>query len=414
MRNRSAGIAVAATLLLVASPVRAQEWTQFRGPNSTGISSATTVPTAYAPEAANWRVKLPGIGHSSPVIWGNKVFVTSADDTKRHLLCINAADGKTLWDNPYDYSAYRHHQFHNAASGTPAVDAGAVYLTWITEESHTALAVDHSGKELWRRDLGKYLSQHGGSSSPVLVGDLVVIRSDSDDPGPGSFVVALNKKDGAVRWRRPVISKAASYGVPVMYQPKDGPAELVFSSQGQGVVSLDPATGDVNWELNNLFRQRCVSTPTIVDGLVFVTAGNGAGERAGLAVRAGVKGKVQPKVEYQFSRGVPYVPTPVAYNGLIFLWGDAGIVTCIKPADGEVVWSERVGGNFFGSPVCVNGKIYAMSAQGQLIVVEASDQFKLVSTSALGEKSHATPAVSGGVMYLRTEGHLISLGGKKQ
>jgi outer membrane protein assembly factor BamB len=367
----------------------------------------------YSAATRNWRIDLPGTGHSSPVVWGDKIFVTSAEEElgKRHLICVRAGDGKMLWKKTYDFSKYPHHKLNSSASSTPAVDKTGVYITWCSPDGLALYAVDHNGKDLWTRDLGKWDGQHGGGCSPVVVDDLVVMRSDSDEMGPECFIVALDAKSGAVRWKTPRNGKTASYSTPVLYQPKDGAAQLVLTSNAHGVTSLDPKTGKVNWELPGIFQQRCVSGPVIVNGLIFGTAGDGGGRRQAVAVRPG--GKSAPEVAYQVTRVAPYVPTPIVMGNLMFLWGDAGIVSCVKADTGEQVWSERVGGNYYSSPVCVNGKIYGVSANGELVVVEASDQFKVLGRSNLEEGSNATPAVSGGVMYVRTESHLISFGGKK-
>lgn len=407
------GLCVAGALLS-GRGASAQEWTQFRGPNATGISKATTIPTAYTPEAANWKIELPGVGHSSPVIWGDHLYVTSVEEAegKRYLHCINTATGKPFWTRTYDYSKYTHHQYNNAAAGTAAVDADGVYFTWTSPDSHLVLALDHQGNERWRQDLGKHQSQHGGASSPVLYQDLVIVRNENDQGGPPSSVVALDRKTGKIRWSRPCGSKSVSYSLPVIYRPRGGDPELILASQADGIVSLNPLSGELNWQAPKIFRQRTVATPALAGDLIFASAGNGAGERQGVAIVPGGKDRA-PEVKYQMVRGVPYVPCAIVLGEHMFLWKDDGIVSCLKAATGDVVWSERVGGNYFGSPVCVNGKLYAMSAQGDLVVLEASDQFKLVSRSPLGELSHSTPAVSGGVMYLRTQRHLISLGGKK-
>lgn len=407
------------SVLIISAPVLAQEWTRFRGPNGTGISLATTVPVECTDANRNWKVELPGIGHSSPVIWGDRIFVTTAEEQtgKRHVICLAAKDGKEVWRRTYDFSAYPHHKFNNAAAATLAVDAERVYVPWCSPAGLVLHALDHQGKDVWTADLGKWEGQHGGACSPIVVDDIVVMRNDCDGApgGPPSFLFGLDVKTGKPRWKLPRVGKTASYSTPILYEPKGSPAELIVTSDGHGFTSVNPKTGEVNWEVNGIFQQRCVSGPVIVNGLIFQTTGNGGGSRQGIAVRPGTRmPKTDPKIELQLPpRGLPYVPTPLVVGDLMFLWSDAGIVTCAKAATGEPIWSERVGGNFFGSPVCVNGKIYAMSASGELVVVEAAPQFKLLGRSQLGEATHSTPAVSGGVMYLRTESHLISVGGKK-
>lgn len=401
-------------LFCASAPAHAQEWTRFRGPNGTGISTATTVPTEYSPTTCNWRVQLPGAGHSSPVLWGDKIFLTSGEETagKRHVLCLNAKDGKQVWIHTYDFSAYNHHRLNSAASNTPTVDAERVYVIWTTPDSFSVHALDHSGKEVWKRDLGALKTQHGGAGSPLLVGDVLIVRSDSDEDGPECFIMGLNPKTGQTLWKQGRVGKTASYSTPILYEPKGGEPEVIFTSNAHGMTSLNPKTGAINWEMPEIFKQRCVGGAVVTNGLIFATAGNGGGERQGVAVRPGGKGAAA-KVEYSIPKGVPYVPSPIVVGNLMFLWGDGGIVTCVRANTGETVWTERAGGNFYSSPVCVNNKLYCVNGKGELVVIEASEQFKLVARSDLGETCHATPAVANGVMYLRTESHLISLGGKK-
>jgi outer membrane protein assembly factor BamB len=405
---------LAVTGVLLAAPLHAQEWTRFRGPNGTGVSTAS-IPVECTEATRNWRVRLPGAGHSSPVVWGDRVFVASAEEAegRQHLLCLHAADGREVWRRTRTFKPYPKHRFNSFASNTPAVDEERVYVAWVTPESFTFHAYDHDGRDLWKQDLGKFDVNHGGAPSPIVVGELVVVRSDSDEDGPESFVTALDRSTGRVRWRTPRASKNGSFSTPFVYQPEGGPAELIVTSNAHGITSLDLETGAVNWEMAGIFQQRCVGSPVLAAGAIFATAGDGGGRRQAFALRPGSRNGGAPQVAYQVTRAVPYVPTPVALGDLLFLWADNGIVSCVRAATGEFVWTERVDGNYFGSPVCAGGKLYAVSAKGELVVVEASEQFRLLGRSDLGEASHSTPAVSGGAMYLRTESHLISLGGRK-
>ncbi len=404
--------------IVAALPAQAQEWTRFRGPNGTGISAAKGIPVQFTEADFNWKVKLPGAGHSSPVIWGDKVFITSAeeDQGKQHLLCLQASDGKQLWSVTRTFDKYNRHKFNSYASATAAVDKDLVYVPWYTPAMASLIAYTHDGKEVWKRDLGQWHGQHGGAASPILFENLVIIRQDCDDMGPESFVLAMDRKTGQEKWRCPRISKTASYSTPVLFKGKDGASQLVFNSNAHGFTGVDPRTGKVLWEVPNLFQQRCVSTPAIAGDAVIGTAGNGGGARQGVAVRPdAAKAKAADVVAYQLDRRVtPYVPTPLVYGEHVFLWGDGGILSCVKAANGETVWSERVGGNYFSSPVCIDGKLYGVNSAGEVVVVEAGPQFKLLGRSPLGDPCHSTPAVSGGALYVHTEGHLISIGGKKK
>jgi outer membrane protein assembly factor BamB len=348
------------------------------------------------------------------VIWGGKLFVTSAEEQtgKRHLLCLSTKDGKELWRRTYDFKPYHLHDFNAAAASTPTVDSERVYLVLPEDGRFIVAALDHEGREVWKRDFGAFPTQHGGSSSPIVVGDVLIINNEPED-AQGSLA-GLDRKSGSILWQRKRNSQACPYATPAVYQPAGGSPEVIFASTAHGLTSLDPKTGEVNWEADNLTKLRCVASPIIIGDLVYQASGQGDGGRQAVAVRPGSKKSgSEPKVEYRIARGPSYVPTPIAVNGRIFAWGDSGIVSCIKAATGDIVWQERVGGNFFGSPVCVDGKLYAISAKGEVVVIDAGDQFKVLGRSDLGEGSHATPAVSNGVMYLRTTSHLISLGGKK-
>jgi outer membrane protein assembly factor BamB len=395
-------------------PLQGQEWTRFRGPNGSGISEAKTIPVQITEQDFNWRIALPGEGHSSPVLWGSRLFITSADERsgKRYLICIHAIDGKTLWTRSYDFKPDRRHQFNSYASYTPTVDAEAVYTIWASEESFIVTALTHAGRDIWVRNLGAYQTQHGGATSPILVGDTLILAKEQEN-GPGSLF-GLDRKTGKTRWevRRP--SLATPYSTPIIYQPSDGPPEVIFCSTAQGVTSIHPENGKINWEAGNLFTLRCVGSPVIAKGRIIATSGEGSGRRLAVALTPGSATRnAAPKTLYRLTRGTSYVPTPIAWNDLLFFWGDGGIVTCVRADNGETVWSERVGGNFFGSPILVNGRLYAMSTHGELVVVEASERFRLLARVSLGEGSHATPAVANGSLYLRTSGHLISVGGPK-
>jgi len=402
-------------LLFLACRSTAQEWTRFRGPNGSGISAATTVPAQFSPGDYNWRVELPGRGHSSPIVWGGKLFVTSAEEQtgKRHVLCLSTKDGKELWRRTYDFKPYHLHDYNASAASTPTVDSERVYVVMPEDGRFIVAALDQQGREVWTRDLGSFKTQHGGSSSPILVDGVLIVNNEPED-SQGSLV-GLDRATGKVLWQRKRSSMACPYATPTVYQPTGGPAEVVFASTAHGLTSLDPRTGELNWEVPGLTKLRCVASPLIVDGLVYQASGQGDGGRQAVAVRPGSKkAGTEPKVAYNIARGPSYVPTPIAVDGRIYAWGDAGIVSCIRAATGETIWQERVGGNFFGSPVCVGGKLYAVSAKGEVVVIEAGETFKVVGRSDLAESSHATPAVSDGVMYLRTTSHLISVGGKKR
>jgi len=403
--------------MTVSDNLFAQEWTRFRGPNGAGQSDAANIPIKWTENDHNWRASLPGIGHGSPVIWGKRIFLISADpdSAQRHVLCLGTADGKILWDKEFASEAHHLHAQNSFASCTPAVDKDRLYVAWSTPSETTFMALSHDGEVVWERELGPFVSMHGFGTSPMIYGDMVILASaqQSEKLGgkkPGkSFVIAVDRATGEIRWNTPRESAVAAYGVPCVYnQGGKGPDELIFTSTSHGFASLDPKTGKENWSID-VFDMRTVSSPVIAGGLVFGTTGSGGGGNYVVAVRPGAK----PEIAYRIDRQAPYVPTPIAHGDLLFLWYDKGIVTCVNASDGKQHWQKRVGGGFSGSPVRVGAALYCINQDGEVIVIAADKQYQLLSKNPLGEPSRATPAVAAGRMYLRSESHLISIGGEE-
>ncbi len=423
-------IALLTLLISLATHAGEGQWGRFRGPNGAGLSDATTVPTKWTARDYNWQVELPGVGHSSPVVWGNRIFVTCADPRAAtcKVLCLDTASGRTLWQREYPSTRHRKHGFNSYATATPATDADGVVLTWTTPKKVVLLALDPGGREMWRRDLGPYVGIHGSGASPIIVGDLVVLANDQEDPkalpsaygrnptmaAGKSFLIAVARRTGRTRWhaaRRPAL---AAYSTPCVRWPEGGRPELIFTSTAHGISAVDVATGKINWELGGIFRDRCVGSPVLAPGLVIASYGYGSRGVLLVAARPGSREKGQePAMAYEVKKPVPLVPTPLVKDGRLFLWSDDGTVACLRVANGEVIWRQRVRGSFFGSPVCVKDRLYCISRKGDVVVLAASDKFEALARVPLGQLSHATPAVADGVMYLRTQSRLFSLGGKR-
>ena len=406
------------------------QWPRFRGPNGAGISHATTVPRTWTAKDYNWTVKLPGVGHSSPVVWGSRLFVTCGDrhEATRTILCLDTASGRTLWRRDYPSKTHRQHHSNSYASATPATDAHGVVVTWTTPKQVVLLALDLEGREAWRRDLGPYVGIHGSGASPIIVGDLVVLPNEQADPkvlpsvygrnstlpAGKSFLLAVDRKTGRTRWQLERGTRMAAYTTPCVRRPDGGRPELIFSGTAHGITAVDLATGTVNWETERIFRDRCVASPVLAPGLVIAGYGYGTRGTLAVAVRPGSRDKgLKPAVAYQFKRPVPLVPTPLVKDGRLFLWVDDGTVLCLDAASGKVIWRQRVGGSYYGSPVCVDDRLYCIARDGRVVVIAASHEFKVLARVPLGEPSFATPAVADGVMYLRTRSRLFSLGGKR-
>lgn len=402
-------------LLGIAVSTFGQEWTRFRGPNGTGISSAKTIPTQWTGKDFNWNVALPGVGHSSPVIWRDKVFITSAQENpgKIFVICLKTEDGSVLWKREFPFVPFEKHKFNSFASATPAVNETRVYVSWNTPEHYTLMAFDHDGKTIWDADLGPFKSQHASGTSPIIYKDKVILGDEQDGD---SSLVALDAATGKTRWRTSRKTAVAAYSTPCVFQPEGQKPVLIFNGQAHGISAIDPDNGGVIWEFDKAFDKRSVSSPVIASGLIFGSCGSGAGGNYVVAVRPGNPSKgIKPELAYEIRKSAPYVPTSVAVGDLLFLWGDGGIVTCLHAPSGSIRWQERVGEgkeSFFGSPICVDGRLYCISASGDVFVIEASDHFKELAKFSLGELTHTTPAVSDGRMYIRTASHLMSIGGK--
>lgn len=416
----SAGLAVLlcglSIRVLAADP--AAQWPRFRGPNGTGLSDAN-IPAKWTDSDYRWKVQLPGGGNGSPAVWGDRIFLTCADErTGEHsVVCLNAADGSIRWTRSYPGATYGHHQYNSYASSTPAVDEKHVFVCWSTPEELTVLALDHDGKDLWQKGLGPFESQHGGGQSPIAYEGMAIVGDDQE--GPASFLFALNGDTGAEVWkvaRKPSNKFAAA--TPCVFQPKDGPSELIFMNKSQGFSAIDPKDGRTIWEvIPRDFDARPVASPYPADGLLFCSCGDGPAGHCFAAVRPGDDGK-SAKVAYEFRKASPYVPTSIVKDGLLFYMKDDGILACLHAETGEQIWRERLDGNFFGSFVCAGHKLFILSKEGEMYVIAARDKFELLARNPLKLEQNAgkqpplstTPAIANGRMYVRTYTHLACIG----
>ena len=393
----------------------ANEWSRFRGPNGSGVAPTTEIPAKWTEADYNWRVELPGEGHSSPVIWDDRVFLLSADPetATRYVLCLGVQTGEERWSREFTSESHKIHTRNTFASATPAVDADHVYVAWSTPEKTSFIAFDHEGEIKWDLDLGPFASRHGFGTSPIVFRDLVILslqqrKPDRDGPSTASSsIVAVDRKSGEIRWQTERLSEVVSYAVPCIYTPPTGDPELICMSTAHGIFSLDPESGEENWAID-VFDKRTVSSPIVVDGLILGTTGSGAGGNYVVAVQP----EPSPELAYEIRRQAPYVPCPVAKDGLLYLWSDKGIVTCVRAATGEQIWQQRVGGNYSGSPIIAGDHLYCIDEDGVVVVLAAAEEFKLLGKNPLGEGSRSTPAVADHRLYLRTFSHLVSIGGK--
>jgi outer membrane protein assembly factor BamB len=397
-----------------------EPWPRFRGPNGQGVSTETIgLPTKWTAEELSWKVKLPGSGHSSPVVWWDKVYVTAADESaeKGFLLAYSTRDGRELWRREVDLPKYRMNALNNAASSTPAVDADRVVVCWAIPSNLTLAAFDHWGKPLWSRDFGPTNTRHGPTISPIIVGNLVVFAQEQEQlsatVSAESRWVAVDAATGETRWT--CIRKHSgsnSYSTPCVLE-QGGKTLVIFASLAHGITAVDAADGKVAWEVADALNARVCSSPVIAGDLVIATCGEGGGGKRLTAIRPPKNPGDKPQVAYQLEDStVTYVPTAVAYRDWLFTVHDNGTISCRNIDDGKVLWSQKPGGKFYGSPIIADGKLFVMTTDGTVIVLAASDQYELLASNPLGEKTHATPAVSGPKLFFRTFTQLFCVGGK--
>jgi len=397
------------TLLLPAT-AGADDWPRFRGPQGSGIATAAGAPVEWTVKDIAWETLLPGVGHSSPVVHANLLFVTSAneDGTSRQLICLNAANGEILWTEVLTLKSDTLHAKNSHASGTPVLSDDKVIATFADDDRFVIAAYRFDGTLAWNQDLGPFESQHGHGASPIAWRNLVIVPNDQDGE---SFLAALDVSSGEVVWKSKRPSKDASYSTPFVLESDGKAPQLIASCNAMGVTSLDPATGTLNWQSGPL-PQRTVGSPVLAGNVILQSCGQGG--RGTLLVGVDpFTASDDKRVVFEETKLLPYVPTPIARDGYVYLWNDNGVVLCVDGSTHKPVWTERIGGKYSASPICVNGNLYGVSEEGEVVVVKASPKFELLGRSPLGDLSHATPAVANGRLYFRTFHKVICLASAK-
>jgi outer membrane protein assembly factor BamB len=386
----------------------APAWSRFRGPDGAGVALASDVPSVWTRDDCRWIATLPGRGHSSPVGWGPQVFVTGVDPatSARLLAAIDVATGGVRWTVRHEQAPPPLHAFNSAASSSPAVDARHVYVLWAAADDVTLVAYAHDGRFAWSQRLGPFQERHGPGASPVAIDDLVVVAHDHEGE---SHVSAFAAADGAVRWRTPRKSGTSAYATPAVRTAADGTRQVVVQSTAEGMAGLDLADGRVVWQAPDAFPVRCVSSPVLAGDAVLGCCGEGGTGKRLVCVRPGANPADPPALVYELRKNIPQSPTVVVLGDLLFSWQDRGVVTCLDASTGEEHWNERVGGRYFGSPIAVGDKLIGVSDAGEAVTLAARRNYQLLGRVPLEETSHATPAVHGGMLLIRTETRLHAL-----
>jgi outer membrane protein assembly factor BamB len=337
------------------------------------------------------------------------VWITAAQENGTlWLLCVDAPTGKILWQKSRSLEVHHLHPYNSYASSTPAVDAERVYWCYAQPKRYVVEALRlQDGEPIWHAELGAFESEHGFGASPMVADGLVVVANEQDGQ---SSVVALDAQTGRLRWQCPRRTEKTAYATPCVYRPSQGPVQVIVVSWAHGPSGIDLQTGKPLWELPVL-KYRVVGSPVVVGDMIFCACGVGGIGKQMVAVRPGNPATgTKAEVLYEVPLPVPYVCTPVARGELLFAWADkGGVVSCLEAATGKMLWREKVGGDYFSSPIRVGNRLYNISRDGQMVVLAAEKQFKLLARFPLGEGTHATPAVADGVMYIRTLTHLMAL-----
>jgi outer membrane protein assembly factor BamB len=399
------------SLPLSMSEDTANPWTRFRGDNGKGTLEKCDIKIPWEPKQVLAKLALPGAGNGSPVIWGTKAFLLCGDSSSadRFLVCADIEKPQVLWKQQFASQTHKLHKFSSYASSTPCVDDKNVYCAWGAPTTLLVKAFTHDGKEIWSRDLGRYETQHGFGSSPILAGDNLILFNSQDaqelPPGvePGvDTMIAFNKNTGETVWQTQLHATRVCYGAPCLAEIK-GEQVILCSSTGDGFFAINAKTGEQVWNgKESPFAKRVVSSLVYTGSLLISTEGSGGGGHVLFAVKADGS---QEEV-YRITRGAPYVPTPVVKGDLMFLWADNGIASCVDVATGNVHWSERIGGNVSSSPVIIGNSLVGISQDGVVTVLAAEKDFKNLGEVRLEQTVRSTPAATKDRLLIRSDEQL--------
>jgi outer membrane protein assembly factor BamB len=386
----------------------AKYWPRWRGPSGQGVVTSSGYPDTWsATQNVAWKVPVPGAGNSSPIVWGDRIFLTTAYDNGRRMsiVAFRRSDGQKQWEAfvPEGKTPYGNHYKNGYASATPATDGQRVYASF---GARGLVAVDMSGKVVWHHDLGRMDAYHGTAGSPLLYKDRLILYQDQFND---SFVAAFDTRTGRELWRTRRDAQVG-WGTPIAVRVGDHD-EIIVSSQWT-VRAYNPDSGAEIWSCRGT-TDEVIPTPVVGYGMVFCSSG-----RAGptLAIRPGGKGDVtKTHVAWTSPRGSPFVPSPILYGEHLYMINDmASIVTCLEAMTGKVLWQGRLGvahrEGFSSSPVAVDGKVFFTNDDGETFVLKAGPTFEMLHVNKLDEATLATPALVEGRWYIRTDRNLIAIG----
>ncbi|MBV9124641.1 MAG: PQQ-binding-like beta-propeller repeat protein [Planctomycetes bacterium] len=397
-------------------PCFAENWPGFRGPTGQGISSEKNLPLTWSlRENLAWRVDIPGVGWSSPIVWGDRVFVTSAnpEGTSCHVLGIDLHSGKILWDREVVRQTTNRKEPQNShATPTPVTDGRLVFAAF---NGGKLAALDFDGHIVWTREDLNFFSKHGLSVSPILYRDLLIMPFDGNNAQDltegylkaweGAFILALDKKTGREKWRaRRGLSRQAH--VTPMIIEVEGKPQLI-SAAGDVVQGFDPETGERLWTVHSTGEG---VVPSIVYGQGLIFTSSGFGSPTIRAIRPGGHGDVTAThIVWESRDNVPTKPSFLYTDGLLFCIKETGVISCLDAQTGKTLWRHRLGGNYSASPVLAEGRLYCLGEDGSTTVLAPERQFKRLARNELEGFCQASPAISQGRILIRSQTTLFCL-----
>ncbi len=370
------------------------DWPTWRGPTRDGHAAPGQTPPTTWSETENvlWKVPIAGRGHGSPTVVGDRIYLPTSDTVKRtqSVLCLNRNDGKLIWQTEVHSAGAEYGKQANssAASASVTYDGNQLFINFLNSAAVYTTALDLSGKQLWQQKICDYVIHQGYASSPVVHESIVIVAADHKG---GGVVAGLDRKTGKLVWSQPR-PKHHNYTTPSIVKA-GGRTQMVMAG-GNVIASYDPLNGKVIWEIEGS-TEECVTT-IVTDGERIFASG-GYPKSHVVAVMADGSGKIAWQ---NISR--VYVPSMIVKEGHLYAVLDAGIATCWKSDTGEELWKERLGGDFYASPVMVGNRIYASNVAGKTFVYEATPKsFKLLAQNQLGDQAYASPVICGNRIYLR-------------
>jgi outer membrane protein assembly factor BamB len=396
------------SVVLSATVIHAENWPGWRGPRGDGTSHEKNLPLTWS-ESQNirWKTSIPGKGHSSPIIWGDRVFVTTCleDKGERVLICLARRSGSILWQRVVLSAPLEEkHPLNSFASATPVTDGKYVWVAFLASPDMQVACYDFDGNRVWMRSPGKLLSKHGFCSSPILYKDLVILNGDQDAQ---AYLVALDKATGAERWRIDRPNRTRSYCTPILIHAKNEPdvTQLVLSGS-KCVTSYDADTGKLLWIIDGPTEQY-VASLVFLDDVLFLTTGFPEYHLMGISPEGQgnithskyIRWHIPHKINGR--DGASYVPSPIAAGGHFYVVSDTGNLSCLEPHTGKRLWKKKLARHVSASPVLADGYLYFVDDDAVTYILKANGEFAVLQKNKLDDECYSSPAVSQGQIFIR-------------